>query len=464
MFKFFPKCVPALGVGAALVAASLFSGCRTRTAAELGEQFQSSRLPEDKAAWYAALEREGHDFSRRVRGKADKRGVYKFNRNTKLVCLSLRKTDKPGDKWEESLGDDGVLKFEWKRKSNGRIEYDYSAPTNWTIFVNAYQGEVTRFAAKVMKRRFGDDPMPEVKLPEGWRVVEGEKYSGVNIREAYLTFEKDGIGHSAPEVRLRWPDAGIRAVYGASNILINADSVSFVPSASKTPTHFDTTFPALGDITWSLSHNMKGMQAGPHRNVPYPENEIKAIINFAFALRDAFERLGFGEPGSVKDGKIWVGGFESNYANGHTDFPAHLHICVNARDGNQVNHFYLDSKTGRITGNCYQDMSYVMDVWDRAIDYFPGAFIPMYDGHARVVFNVKMLDDGSGFELTVPGRKTIARVRGDRPCDAVDVLIRENGNWRRANSYSVNDDCVNGKMTWGGGSFEYDRDTGRFIR
>ncbi len=447
-----------------LMAVCIFAGCRTPSSKELGEKFQISRRPEDKLAWYHALEQEGHNFSKRVRGKPDSRGVYKFNRNSKLVCLSLRKTDKSGDEWEESLGEDGTIKFKWYRKNNGGIEYEYSAPTNWTIFVNAYQGDVTRYAVKIMKQRLGDDPMPKLSIPDGWRLVEGEKYSGVNIREAYLTFERDGFNHPAPLIKASWPHAGIRAVYGASNIVINATSSSFIPSAKKTPTHFDTTFPALGDITWSLSHNMKGMQAGPHRKVPYPENEIKAVINFVFALREAFERLGFGEAGTIKDGKIWIGGFESNFANGHTDFPAHFHICVNARDGNQVNHFYMDAKTGRITGNCYQDMSYVMDVWDRSIDYYPGAIIPMYDGHAKVSFVVKMLEDGSGFELTIPGKSIIAKVRGNRPCDAVDVLIKENGCWKKTNSYTVIDDCVNGKMTWEGGSFEYNRDTGKFIK
>ena len=37
------------------------------TAAALGERFQKTRAPADKLAWYQALEREGHDFSKRVR-------------------------------------------------------------------------------------------------------------------------------------------------------------------------------------------------------------------------------------------------------------------------------------------------------------------------------------------------------------------------------------------------------------
>lgn len=45
------------------------------TAAALGERFQKTRAPADKLAWYQALEREGHDFSKRMRTPVDARGV-----------------------------------------------------------------------------------------------------------------------------------------------------------------------------------------------------------------------------------------------------------------------------------------------------------------------------------------------------------------------------------------------------
>ena len=143
------------------------------TAAALGERFQKTRAPADKLAWYQALEREGHDFSKRARTPVDARGIYKLNRTSRLACLVFRKTDRAGDSWDEDLGSDGTLHVEWTRKPNGGIDYSYSAPTNWDVFVTAYPGAVTRYGVKVMKAHPRlDDPMPQATLPDGWRSAE----------------------------------------------------------------------------------------------------------------------------------------------------------------------------------------------------------------------------------------------------------------------------------------------------
>ena len=133
-----------------VLASAGFAVAGQETAAVLGERFQKTRAPADKLAWHQALEREGHDFSKRARTPVDARGVYKLNRTSRLACLVFRKTDRAGDSWDEDLGPDGTLHVEWKRKPNGRIDYSYSAPTNWDVFVSAYPGAVTRYGVKVM--------------------------------------------------------------------------------------------------------------------------------------------------------------------------------------------------------------------------------------------------------------------------------------------------------------------------
>ena len=239
--------------------------------AVLGERFQKTRDPADKLAWHKALAEERHDFSKRARSRIDSRGLYKLNKDSKVACLVFRKTERPGGSWDEDLGEDGTLHVDWKRRPNGAIDVKYTAPTNWDVFVNAYHGDVTRYGVKVMKARVGEgDKMPEVALPGGWRVVEGEEYSGVNVREAYLTFERDGLKAPPPEVAVKWPGAGVRAVYGASNVVVEAGGARFVPSAAKPPTTFSTGLPRMGAVSSSLQHHIRGMQAGPHRKVPYP--------------------------------------------------------------------------------------------------------------------------------------------------------------------------------------------------
>ena len=89
------------------------------SARELGERYQRTRAEEDRRAWMAALDAEGWDFKQRVRSPIDARGVYKFNRESKVLCVVLRKTDRPGDSWDEDVPPDGRLHFEWTRKPNG---------------------------------------------------------------------------------------------------------------------------------------------------------------------------------------------------------------------------------------------------------------------------------------------------------------------------------------------------------
>ena len=456
------KSIETLLAAAALFCVAAVASAEGATAKELGETYQRTRADADRAAWYAALAEEKWDFSKRVRDKEDARGVYKLNRDSTLACIVLRKTEKAGDSWDEDLGPDGKLHLEWTRRANGAIDYKYSAPTNWDVFVSAYPGAVTRWGVKVMKVRTGaDDPMPEVKLPEGWRVVPGEAYSGVNVREAYLTFEKDGLKLPPPAVELSWPGPGVRAVHGASNVVVTAASATFVPSARKPPTSFQTGLPREGAISCSVTHHLRGMQAGPHRSVPYPENEIRAMRNFIFALRAGFRHLGFGEKDAM-DGSVVLCGFDSNFPNGHTDFPAHFHIINGCRDGTQVNHFYMDPETGRVTWNCYQDMSNVMDVWDVVRRYYPGDVLPMYDAKGAVAYRVTMLKDGAGLEVARPDGGRAFRACGTRPCDAVEVWLRDAADaaWRKTAAVSVKDDPVAGVLETPDGVVRYDPDTG----
>ena len=430
------------------------------TARELGERYQRTRAEEDRLAWVTALDAEGWDFKQRARTPIDARGVYKFNRESKVLCVVLRKTDRPGDSWDEDVSPDGRIHFEWTRKPNGGIDYRYSAPTNWDVFVNAYPGAVTRYGAKVTKARLGkSDPMPEVSLPEGWRVVAGDEFSGVNVREAFFTFERDGTNLPPPQVSVKWGTVAIASVQGAKDVSVDGATARFTPTARKPPTGFSSSFPGFGPVSSSLSLHLEGMQAGPYKDYPFPSNEVKAVANFVFAMREGFRRIGFDRKEAF-DGRIWLGGFDSNFPNCHTDFPPHFHLIPSARDGTQVHHFYVDPKDGRITSDCYQDMSRVMDVWDRVTTFRPGDTFPAFDGHGRVAFRVKLLPDGTGLEVAVEGNPQLFRVAGTRPCEAVDVLLTEADTWRVVKTITVRDDPVTGTMETPEGTIHYDPSTG----
>ena len=432
------------------------------SAADLQARFLETRLPSDKQAWYAACEREGIDVAKRVRSAPDERGIVKFNRDSRLVQIVLgKKAAQEGD-WTEDLGEDGALHVSWTRKANGAVVCSHSAPTNWSVFVTAYEGRVTRYGVKLMKERAGRHPPPTYSLPDGWRIVEGEAHTGVNVREAFATFEKDGEGEAPPRVEAIWPDAGVRAVYGATGVVVAAGKAVFHPVAKVPPVGMWTQVSEEGCLSLGVTHHVDGMQAGPYRDVPYPENEIKAGFNFIFALRDGFRRLGFDRAGSLRGGKILLMGFDSHYPNGHSDFPAHFHIINDCRDGNQVSHFYMDAVTGRLTQDHFQDMNKPAGCWDRVYFHSPGDRWEMYDGYARVAYVVRMLEDGTGLEISLPDGSGAFRSAGATPRDGVALSVREaDGTWRLVGEYRIEDDPEKGVMTAPGETILYDPDTSR---
>ena len=433
------------------------------SATNLCARYLETRRPEDKKAWYAACAREGIDVAKRVRSVIDGRGVYKLNRSSRLASIVLGDEVADTGDWTEDLGADGRLHVAWTRRPNGAIDYTYSAPTNWEVYVQGTKGRVTRYGAKVMKRTWGEHPLPKVELPAGWRVVKGEEFTGVNVREAFFTFETDGTNAPPPRVAVAWPEAGVRAVYGATGIVVSAEGPSvFFPTAKKPPVSTYTSFPQEGCVCLGLAHHIKGMQAGPYRNVPYPENEIRAGYNFAFALREGFLHLGFGQKDAIAGGKVVLMGFDSHYPNGHPDFPAHFHIINDCRDGNQVSHFYMDPATGRITSDCFQDMNRPSDCWDRVWEHRPGDAWPMFDGCANVIYTAKILEDGTGLEI-VSTNGAAFRVAGKRPCEKVDLRFRDGEDWRLVRTVSVEDDPVRGVMRTPYGDWVYDPDTAELL-
>ena len=367
--------------GIFLIAAGalLLGGCATESASDLGERYWRTKDEADRVAWIEALDREGHDFSKRYRPDYGERGIYKFNREVRLASFVITKSiaERLGKDSVDLETTDGPVHFEWSRKDDGSVDYRYAAPTNWEVFVRAY-------------------------------------------------------GNKGP-----------RNPIEAANI------------------QFRTSFPREGAVSLQVMHHREAWKAGPYADVPFPTNEIAAANNFIFALREAFLRLGFCHDGALRDGYIWLAGFDSNFPNGHTDFPAHFHFGVNCRDGNQTHHFYMDPATGRITWNCFQDMSKVIDVWDRAVEFHPGDEFPAFDGRGHVAFRVRMLADGVGLEVMSPDRTRRIRLVSPSPKDYVDVQVPCGGAWHCEKRITVYDDPEAGILRTPLGEVRYDPATGR---
>ena len=349
------------------------------TAAELGARYWRTKSEADRFAWVSALEREGHDFKRRYRPDYGPRGIYKFNRAAKLACFVITKeiSEKLGKDVFDAETAEGPVHFEWTRQPDGAVDYRYTAPTNWDVFVQAYRAKKEK------------NPKPEANIS------------------------------------------------------------------------FSTSFPRRGVASLSIAHHRPDWVAGPYANYPFPTNEIRAIDNFAFAVREALPLLGFDKPETFAEGSVWIGTFDSNFPNGHTDFPPHFHIGLSCRDGSQVHHFYIRREDGRITSDCYQDMSNVIDVWDRAVEFLPGGEFPAFDGHGRVAFRVRMLEGGTGLEILLPDGSARMRVSSDCPKDGVEVFEFTDGMWKPVTAISIVDDSHTGVMRVPEGEIRYDPDTGK---
>ena len=365
------------------LAAMAMTGCRTKSAAELGERYWQTKDEGDRRAWIEALDREGHDFSKRYKVDYGPRGIYKFNLESRLASFVITKAiaEKLGRDTFDKTTPDGPVHFEWTRRDDGSVDYRCSAPTNWEVFVRAY----------------------------------GDKSQKNPIAEANVNYLTRLSTERSLELLL-------------------------------------------------MHHRKEWKIAGPYKDYPFPTNEIAAANNFSYALYEAFKLLGFDRDGSVPDGRIWLATFYSNFPNGHTDFPPHFHIGITCRDGSQTHHFYVRPENGRVSADCYQDMSKVIDVWDRAVEFKPGDEFPAYDGRGRVVFRVTLLKDESGLEICTPDRDRRVRVSSPTPTKFVDVSVRAEGRWSCVRRISVADDPHAGVMLTPDGEVRYDPMTGKRLK
>lgn len=328
--------------------------------------------------------------------------------------------------------------------------------------------DVTRFGAKITKSELAETDAPRLTLPEGWRLVEGDEFTGLNRREYYFTIEADGKNLPAPEVSVSWPNVKIAKIYGVTQEQINGSDATFRMNAGKTPTHFSGTLPRFGSVEVCVFHNVPGVQAGPYRGLPYPERQIQAHLNFMFASLEMMREMGFTDSKDAVKGQINIYGFETNFPNGHVDFPPHFHIMVmwNHWRDNRVCHFILD-ENGKILRNDHYVVKNDHVDAKESVPMTLGSSIPMEDETGKVQFVLRMLEDGSGLEMTVPGREKQTKIQSGDSVKSVSVYVRENAEaeWKKIDEIRVNDDSINGVLTVSHENktdvWNYDPNTGR---
>jgi hypothetical protein len=173
-----------------------------------------------------------------------------------------------------------------------------------------------------------------------------------------------------------------------------ADGVRLRPREGTAPTGVRTAW-AEGIVHLCIFHNWEVRRAGPYRQGPWPAGAIQAQLNFLFAAREMCRAMGFDRtenPGFVGDIRLY--GFETNFPNGHADYPPHFHIMLGWPGwlNTQVCHFRL-SETGHIEVN-----EFMVDDGKKVTTrrYAPGEVCQLVDREGTVGLEMVVTEKGEG--------------------------------------------------------------------
>jgi len=339
-----------------------------------------------------------------------------------------------------------------------------------------YQAEapvLTRYGARIYRRHRVAGPVPEVKLPAPWRLVDGDDgATGCDSRLYYFTVEADGASLPPPVVTLVWPGVAVSSVDGATNVSFTADGLVLTPTAKSGGCNY-LTMVQDGAIELALHHHVEGAQHGPYGGRPLPWAKIRASDNWRAACRELFHRAGLADMKSTEGASIKLYGFDSNFPNRHVDHPEHFHVMLEWNDWqkNNVGHYTLDEK-GLVRGNNFL-------VCGDLVGGLPNGYHPQKPGETtayvgpsgRPLFTLEMLAGGVGLVLRKPGSDAAWRMTSVRPAESVRIAFRENGaaDWSDLGVVSVSDDTEGGAYVIRRErqgqveteTFRYARDTGR---
>ncbi len=338
-----------------------------------------------------------------------------------------------------------------------------------------YQTEtprMTRYGARVYRKKRTAGPAPGVSLPSPWRLVDGDDgATGCDSRLYYFTIEADGENLPAPTVTVSWPGVKIASVDGAKDVQTTADGVVLTPTARSGGANY-LTMVREGAIELALHHHVEGAQHGPYARRPLPWAQIRASDNWRAALRAAFKDAGLDSLAATDGASIKLYGFDSNFPNRHVDYPEHFHVMLEWDDWrkNNVGHYTLD-ENGFILGNNFLVCGDIAGGLTRGYHpQKPGETTAYVGPSGRPLFSLEMLEDGAGLVLRKPGSDAAWRMTSDRPSEFVELSVRESdaADWTGIGRVSVADDTEAGRYEIrleNAGSvatqvFIYERDTG----
>jgi outer membrane protein assembly factor BamB len=303
---------------------------------------------------------------------------------------------------------------------------------------------------------------PEVRLltaGEQWTVHRGVSWCGENLWEIFFTVETQDAKTPLPQVAVTAPGiVPVRAIVGKTDVPFTraGDTTTFTLARDTSNAMLlNQSFPdSEGGRPVGIYHNWMMRQDGSFRGRPAPQVEVRAVLNYLFAAREAMKLIkaaGF-DAEKAFHGEISLLGFEVACGRGHVDFPPHVHIMlyVPGYVGGEVPHFYMDA-AGRIVSNSFgilgdptgrfpERRAIIAEKQKRGGVYGPGKPCRMYDLENRLGIELTITPDG-GLLLTQGGHTYL--LIGDTHGPGEAVLVKQGD--RALVRVRVDDDAVRGE-------------------
>ena len=159
---------------------------------------------------------------------------------------------------------------------------------------------------------------------------------------------------------------------------------------------------------------------------------------------------GFTQPDCDLDAIIQLNGFETNFPNGHQDFPPHFHIMTRWDDWRyiQATHFIL-TDDGTISHNNHYVVEAGKKAATKCVAHQPGEEIPLTDRSGATRFILRICNDGRGVEMRLPEIEREYKIASDNAVVSVTCFVWENGTaeWKPITTSRVTDDSIAGVLT-----------------
>jgi hypothetical protein len=317
----------------------------------------------------------------------------------------------------------------------------------WTVLASsAFAVGATVVTFKIVKQSAGMCPTkPEMRLlsaADQWKPHDGPTWNGENPREIFFTLQTNNPKAELPQVAVSAPRiVPLRVIVGKQDVLFShqADTTTFtlVRDTRNAMLLAQLLTDPEGGLPIHIYHNWLIRQDGPFRGKLVPDVEVRAVLNYLVAAREALKLMGGTGPQDRKsfNGDITLMSFEVACARGHHDYPPHIHIMLWAPGyaGGEVPHFYMDA-AGKIihnqfdvlgdeTGKFPERTAVIAEKRKRSGDYGPGKPCLLYDLEGRLALQLTVTPEGG--LLLSRGTGLPYLLIGDSPGPGEAVVVQQ---------------------------------------